>query len=63
MKYEIYSNGEKINTIIADEAFCKKYCEKNGYTFEPVPDPAPTPDPEPSAEELLDILLGGADSE
>lgn len=27
------------------------------------PEPAPAPDPEPSAEELLDILLGGADSE
>lgn len=34
MKYNIYSNGEKINTIIADESFCKKYCGENSYTYE-----------------------------
>lgn len=28
-----------------------------------MPEPDPEPEPEPSADELLDILLGGADSE
>ena len=36
MKYDIYSNGKKINTIVADENFCKAYCLKNGYTYNPV---------------------------
>ena len=40
MKYNIYFNGEKINTIIADEGFCKKYCEKNAYTYELVEEPS-----------------------
>lgn len=34
MRYKILKDGEVINTIIADEDFCKTYCEKNGYTYE-----------------------------
>ena len=34
MRYKIFKDGELINTIIADEAFCAAYCEKRGYTFE-----------------------------
>lgn len=34
MRYKIFENGIEINTIIADEAFVKSYCEKRGYTYE-----------------------------
>ena len=44
MTYKILKDGERINTIIASEAFCKDYCEKNGYTYEAVVEPkAATP--------------------
>ena len=36
MNFNIYSNGKKINTIVADENFCKAYCLKNGYTYQSV---------------------------
>lgn len=39
-KYNIFSNGEKINTIVADESFCKSYCEKYSYTYELVEEPS-----------------------
>lgn len=39
MAYKILKDGERINTIIADEAFCKAYCEENGYTYEAVEEP------------------------
>lgn len=59
MKYNIYSNGEKINTIVADEEFCKKYCERNSYTYELVEEPSPTPtEPEPTTDDILNALLG-----
>lgn len=32
--YSIYNNGVKVNSIVADLSFIKKYCEKNGYTYE-----------------------------
>lgn len=50
MRYKIFENGEEINIIIADEEFCKTYCEENGYTYEP--DELPEPEPEPEPEEL-----------
>lgn len=53
MAYRILENGKVINTIIADETFCKDYCEKNGYTYEKQPDPAPAPDPAPTELEQL----------
>lgn len=60
MKFNIYSDGEKINTIVADEAFCKKYCEKNGYTYELVDEATNVPSqPEPTAEDMLNALAGG----
>ena len=37
MKYKIFSNDELINTIIADEEFCRQYCKENGYTYEVMP--------------------------
>lgn len=36
MKFDIYNNGIKINTIISDEEFCKRYCKSNQYTYKEV---------------------------
>lgn len=33
MRFDIYDSGKKINTIIADENFCKNYCKSNKYTY------------------------------
>jgi hypothetical protein len=60
MDWNIYENGVLVNTIYATEEFTKKYCEKNGYTYEaaPVPEPEPIPDPEPAVEDILNAMLG-----
>lgn len=59
MKYNIYSNGEKINTIVSDEEFCKNYCEKNSYTYELIEEPITVlPEPEPTTADILNVLLG-----
>ena len=42
--YRIFEDGNEINTIVADEAFCSEYCEKNGYTYELMPEPEPIPE-------------------
>ena len=34
MNYEIFSNGEWINTIWAPEKFVKQYCAENGYNYQ-----------------------------
>lgn len=39
--YRIFKDGEEINTIVADKAFCAIYCETNGYTYELIPEPEP----------------------
>lgn len=58
--YRIFENDELINTIEADEAFCKTYCEKNGYTYEAEPEPEPEVEPELEATdtEVINALLG-----
>lgn len=33
MQYEIFHNGELMNTIEADEEFCAAYCQEMGYTY------------------------------
>ena len=33
MYYEIYKDGELINTSVGDESFVADYCENNGYTY------------------------------
>lgn len=33
MQYEIFHNGEIVNTIEADEEFCAAYCQEMGYTY------------------------------
>ena len=50
MNYKILKDGEEVNTIVASEAFCASYCEKNGYTYEMMPMPEPEPIPEPEEE-------------
>lgn len=41
MKYKILKDGEVINVIIANEDFCKIYCNANDYTFKTIPGPEP----------------------
>lgn len=54
MEYIIFKDGVEFNRIVADEAFCRQYYSKDGYSYEPAP-PRPTPepaDPSPTVEEL-----------
>ena len=54
MIYEIFKDGESINTIVADEAFVKTYCEESGYTYaEIIREPEPESNPEPTEIEQL----------
>ena len=55
MKYKIIKNGETINTIVADGAFCVSYCEANGYTYELLPEPIP--DSEPSQLDIIEAQV------
>ena len=43
MIFDIFKDGTKINSIVADEDFCEKYCVSNGYTYELV-EPETTPE-------------------
>lgn len=52
MIYNLYDNGELVNTIVASEEFIIPYAESMGYTYELVP-PAPEPEPEPVPEEAV----------
>ena len=52
MDFEIYLNGEIVNTIHASESFVKDYCAENGYTYKKVPEH----DPEPTTEERVTAL-------
>ena len=38
MRFNIYKNGKRINTIVSDESFCKEYCKKNNYSYSIVED-------------------------
>lgn len=54
MIYNLYNNGELVNTIVASEEFVIPYAESMGYTYELVPEPpAPDPEPEPTPEEAV----------
>ena len=55
-KYKIFENDELVNTIEADEDFCKTYCEKHGFAYELLP--MPMAEPEPSDTEVINALLG-----
>lgn len=58
MRYKIFKDGEVINTIVADEAFCASYCEANGYTYEEdiLPDPEPV-EPEPTQLDRIEAQI------
>lgn len=56
MKYKILKGDYIVNTIESDAEFVASYCEKNEYTYEPIPEAEP--EVEPTTEELLDIILG-----
>ena len=45
MIYEILKDGKVINTIVADEEFCKEYCAENGYTYAKCVNAEPAPEP------------------
>lgn len=54
MTYNLYNNGELVNTIVASEEFIIPYAESMGYTYELVPEPpSPEPEPEPTPEEAV----------
>lgn len=54
MTYNLYNNGELVNTIVASEDFIISYAESMGYTYELAPEPpTPEPEPEPTPEEAV----------
>ena len=64
MRYKIFKDGKRINTIVADESFVTAYCDSNGYTCEvdSLPEseqaePAPTTDERITALEEENHLL------
>lgn len=71
MYWNIYSDGVVINTLYANEAFVRKYCELNGYQYQArvVPKKQNAPTIEERITELeiskaemteaLDLLLSG----
>ena len=54
MRYKLFRGSFHINTIEADEAFIKRYCEKYRYTYEP--EVLPTPPHTPTQEERIATL-------
>lgn len=65
MIYNLYNNGELVNTIVASEDFVVSYAESMDYTYELVPEPpapAPEPTPEPTPEEISVTWTAIADS-
>lgn len=56
MIYEIYKDGELVNTIVADESFVNAYCEDNGYTYSEVTHHESTATPEPTIDERIASL-------
>jgi hypothetical protein len=43
MRFDIYKNGNKINTIISDEEFCMEYCQTHRYSYKAIEEDLPTP--------------------
>ncbi len=33
MVFDIYKDGQKVNSIVCDEKFVATYCQKNGFSF------------------------------
>lgn len=61
MQYEIFFNGELINTIESDEDFCKEYCDSMGYTYQLREQQNPEPTPEPETPTYTEEQLLGQD--
>lgn len=65
-KFNLYKDGEFVNSIEADLSFTEVYCHSNGYTYEEVdmPEPEPVPvEPEPTVWDELDAAYQeGVDS-
>ena len=45
MRFEVYKGESYINTVVGDETFVKRWCEKNGYTYREVPSSEPQEEP------------------
>ena len=54
MDYMIFKNGQKVNRIVADEAFCQRHYAKDGYSFQAVP---AQPEMQPTIDELRGAKL------
>lgn len=65
MKFNIYKNGNKINTIVSDENFVARYCQKHRYTYdiveeivyEPIEDDFLNESNETTREDEVDYML------
>ena len=67
MRFDIYKDGLKINTIVSDEEFCKNYCQTHQYVYavvedtrwEPIDEDIPELDSreETSREDEIDFML------
>ena len=51
-RFNLYKDGEFVNSIEADPLFAMAYCQSNGYTMEELPDPKEAA-PELTPEERL----------
>lgn len=56
-KYNIYSNGEWVNSIVAEADYIDEYCEEDGYTYELIPEPEPQLQPEPMTQDEIETML------
>lgn len=45
MRFEVYKGENHINTVVGDETFVKRWCEKNGYTCKEVSSAEPQEEP------------------
>ena len=58
MKFDIFENGVKINSIVADKDFCEKYCAVNGYEYREVADEPSQPEEAPlTREDEIDAMI------
>ena len=58
MIFDIFENGKKINSIVADTDFCEKYCAANGYEYREVVEEPTQPEETPlTREDEIDTML------
>lgn len=51
MKYTIFKDGAKINTVVGPETVIRTYCGENGYTYKAITPPT-SEEPEPTPTEI-----------